>query len=341
MTVITAEELLAGPRGRDLCLTALCDISAEPDLWDLVTKAGDVAGLTDAVAAADLATVAASSDPLAYFDVLCGMVSTAVYWQNPWDVADERRLARPDIRSALLPVASAILSAPGLRWWAAPVDLARQYFVQFLGDRGYPDSYELDLSGAAAGLARWSADDDEGSGHWWASPVWHLPHTFPLVDVAGLVGLPMLEDTSGWVRARSWTLRPAAAARVYEVTGQDAWAQLVNRYPHDVTRSRSKPWGATTGLESRWLIPDYAAVAADWDGVHVSLLGYLASAGAAMAVEGGHTVLAGWEPHATWWLTNSLAPAGLPQDWAEDDEESGAPWHPVDRPPAHVGVAAR
>ena len=113
---------------------------------------------------------------------------------------------------------------------------------------------------------------------------------------------------------------------MYEVTGQDAWAALVNRYPLDVTRSRSGAWGATTGTESRWLLPDYAAVAADWDGVHVSLLGYLATAGAAVAVEGGHTLLAGWEPHATWWLTDALSTDGPPEDWAADDA-GGAGWH--------------
>jgi hypothetical protein len=38
------------------------------------------------------------------------------------------------------------------------------------------------------------------------------------------------------------------------------------------------------------------------------------------------TLLAGWEPDATWWLTDCLAPAGPPEDWAADDQ-AGVVWH--------------
>ena len=66
--MITASDLLAGPRGRDLCLAVLCEIPDEPGLWNRGIKAADLAVLSEAVAGADLAAVAASTDAQAHFD---------------------------------------------------------------------------------------------------------------------------------------------------------------------------------------------------------------------------------------------------------------------------------
>ena len=72
---------------------------------------------------------------------------------------------------------------------------------------------------------------------------------------------------------------------------------------------------------ARWLIPDYAAVAADWDAVHVTVAGYLTTAGIAIpADDGACTILAGWDPDATWWLNDVLSLTSPPEDWREDDQ---------------------
>jgi hypothetical protein len=39
------------------------------------------------------------------------------------------------------------------------------------------------------------------------------------------------------------------------------WAELVGRYPIDVSRSRRHDWWRATGWAGRWLVPDFAAVA--------------------------------------------------------------------------------
>ncbi len=66
-------------------------------------------------------------------------------------------------------------------------------------------------------------------------------------------------------------------------------------------------------------VADYAAVAADYDAVHVSVAGYLAAAGVALPVDDARTMVAGWDPDATYWLTDVLSAAGQPADWTEDD----------------------
>ena len=103
--------------------------------------------------------------------------------------------------------------------------------------------------------------------------------------------------------------------------GPGQWAELVERYPLDVTRSRRDDWGRATGWVGRWLIPDYAALAADWDAVHVSVEGYLTAAGIAIpAGDGACTMLAGWDPDATWWFTDVLSFSSQPEDWRADKQ---------------------
>lgn len=61
-------------------------------------------------------------------------------------------------------------------------------------------------------------------------------------------------------------------------------------------------------------------MAADWDAIHVSVAGYLTTAGIAVPVaRGACTMLAGWDPDATWWLNDVLALTGPPEIWQADD----------------------
>ncbi len=64
--------------------------------------------------------------------------------------------------------------------------------------------------------------------------------------------------------------------------------------------------------------------AADFDGVYLSVDGYLSTAGRALPVhvrslgDQVATVLGGWDPDATWWLTDVATGLGAPVDWRLD-----------------------
>jgi hypothetical protein len=266
-----------------------------------------------------------------------------MYWQEP--DGEDRALAPVAVREALGPAAAALAAAPGCRWWESAMDPERQRYTQFLGDQPLDHPH---LSGGAERVAAW-CEDTAGretslrreplepfgawSGRWWSDPALSgLPVTTRAVSGLGALRLSLVEDSLGWETARCWPLRPRSGVRVYEVDGPDAWSALVTRYPLDVTRSRRNDWWQATGQEGSWLIPDYEAVSADYDAVHASVLGYLTTAGVAVqagvagtASAGDATwrLLAGWDPDATWWLTDSLAPAGAPEEWAADDGPMG------------------
>jgi hypothetical protein len=70
-------------------------------------------------------------------------------------------------------------------------------------------------------------------------------------------------------------------------------------------------------------MPDWPAVAEDWDAVHLSVAGYLTTAGRALAVdEGTATVLAGWPPDATFWLADVLRVLGSATSWRRDENRN-------------------
>jgi hypothetical protein len=96
------------------------------------------------------------------------------------------------------------------------------------------------------------------------------------------VRLSLVEDSLGWTEALCWWLVPRPDARGYEIRGPEDWTSLVERYPFEVTNSRWHDWFKVTGRAGNWLIPDYSAVAADYDGIHLTVGGYLTTAGRAL-----------------------------------------------------------
>ena len=271
---------------------------------------------------------------------LIAAVDSASYWAEP--DGEDRGFASEAVREALWPVAEAVATAAraaGVCWWSSPTDRDQQRYVQFLGRHPLPVPL---LAGAAESVGAWLADTlgDSGSsddllgdadapyggrygGRWWSSPVTsRLPVTTRALPGLGAVRLVLGEGLLGWQSARCWPVVAENDIRVYEVSGPDQWAELVGRYRLDVTKSRSDDWGRATGWTGRCLIPDYAAVAVDWDAVHVPAVGYLAASGIAIPVgDGACTMLAGWDPDATWWLTDVLSSAAdQPEDWRSDDQ---------------------
>ena len=342
---LTCDALLAGPRGRSLCTNLLDDRLTTlhgkvPRPWVHALhylRAGDVSRgarlLRECVGLADLSRI--PFDGGALLTGLAVAVGFASYSDEPDN--EDQGFADEAARAALRPVAEAVITAmrtPGLHWWTAPVDRERQRYTQFLDDHPLPEPL---LAGAPKLAAAWLADtlgyehsapdrpEDPAvpyGGRWWSTPeLSRLPVTTRAIPTLGAVALPLTEAGLGWRSARCWPVAPEVSARVYEVHGPGQWTDLVSRYPLDVTKSRRHEWWRATGRAGHWLIPDYVAVAADWDAVHVSVAGYLTIAGIAIpAGDGTCTMLAGWNPDATWWLNDVLSPASPPEDWRRDNQ---------------------
>jgi hypothetical protein len=326
----------AGPRGRRLCWQLLHEHLSGPgwraaQLDQPVDNALLVPEL-EAVMGAALSEDRRSPEfAERCYEAFADSVTWAMYWQAPDGV--DRALATARIDAVLRPLAAALRVVPATQWWAAPIAMANQHVVAWLD----PAGPEAAFTGAAARLDGWHAgmvadelaaqdySDDPAAGPsaaWWSTP--HeagTPTTTRALETGEPVGVRLVEDELGWDRAVSTAVDVDPGARVCEVTGAGAWAELVNQYPLVMTRSRQPDWYRATGRSSTWLIPDFRAVSADYDGVHLTGMAYLTTAGRAVAVEGGHTLLAGWNPDQTWWLGDVLTPrASASREWIRDED---------------------
>src|SRR5699024_10600304 len=246
-----------------------------------------------------------------FLSELATVVDAAVYWQDPDD--NRELLARPEFVEALRPIADAVAAHPATAWWDAPLDRSAQAHVRYWSGEWEPSLDPVDVRPA---MRRWreqrvTADRrDAGNpqwrstgGQWWSDPAFSgVAWTTPSLPDLGPVRLYCTEDSMGWDRARVHPVVVDERARIFEVDGPGAWARLVEAYPLEVTYGKRGDWWKTTGRDGRWWLPDWSAVAEDYDAVHVTVTGYLAAAGWAIPTADGATVLAGWGPAHTCWL---------------------------------------
>jgi hypothetical protein len=326
------EELLNGPRGRGACLDLLTSAHASLGALAFTAARSPTDGeltrtLMKAIAEVDVSATGLTDDA-ALLDALEDSTSAARYWQPPDEL--DVLLSTPQLRAALEPVARRIGESASAAWWWSPVALDRQRYVQWTDESPREPPA---LSGAAERLALWRAtalsDEREAARHSkpatanltgnWTSTPSRMTTTSRSHPELGAVTLRLVEDGLGWRQADVWPLRPAGVCRIYEITGPLAWAELVARYPLDVSLSRRQDWWRTTGHDGSWLIPDWAAVSSDFDAVHLTVAGYLSTAGRAIAVGTSHSVLANWDPDNTYWLSDVLESAGDPVEWHREE----------------------
>lgn len=131
----------------------------------------------------------------------------------------------------------------------------------------------------------------------------------------GPVGLWLVEDFSGATTVSTRRVAIDPAVRVYEVDGPEEWARLCRDYPLTVTASKRHDWFRVTGLEGPWVMPNWGLVAEHYDGVRVSIAGYLRAATMAIPVGDADSLIAGWNPGTTWWLNDVAHPTGEVQSW--------------------------
>ncbi len=334
---------MTGPRGRYLCWSILWSAMADAPqtpVWDRVwaaAHAGDLSGragdLAAAVGLVDLAALAAAADELVLVPALADTAAMAMYWQEPdlvdWALRDHR------VQDALLPVARAVAQSPAARWWAEPVARGARRYVEWAGAGQGPAL----LSGANGELAAWRLGDPGGgtvgcpeacgsSGDLERPLVVH-PRPFPAgrhhAGAArprrgrpgpgrGRVRLDEGPVPAGQPASRSEGLRDHRAGRLGAVGRPLSARRHPLPAPRLVARHR---------LDRDLADPDYTAVAADYDAIHLTVLGYLTTAGRDLPAGDARTMLAGWDPDTTYWLTDCLAPAGPATCWEQLDD------HPV------------
>ncbi|MEZ0493381.1 hypothetical protein AB2L28_14165 [Kineococcus sp. TBRC 1896] len=373
-----ADDLLAGPRGRRL-LSALVGEGSDAEPWAWSAHEDDLglpglAPLPDplrtelrerlrrAVSTLDLDALRARSDPRDLLTAFADSVAAARYWQDP--DPEDRALADPELVEVLRPVARAVAAGPAARWWSDPVDVTAQQHLwwRFEGRDGYRPIVTGSPGAAAAAWRGWrtAVDAEEErwrtefprhtlgrcSGTWWSTPPDRpeLPSSTPVLPGGLGVGMTLIEDEMGIEEVDARALRLRDGLRVHEVHDAADWCALVAAHPRSVTFTRRHDWWLATGWDGAWALPDWASVAREWDGVHLSARGYLAVSGRVLetAVPGNvvgadtdgvrpgpaRTLLAGWNPGVTHWLTDAVTEVEPPVRWRSLEDRYPLEWAP-------------
>ena len=338
----SAADLLAGPRGRRLCWEAvgwLAEVqTGRNPMWRAWWDVGAaLAVLRGVLAGPGLAGLAAAGD-IDLLVPLARSVDAARYWQDPDDT--DRVLAHPEVVDALQPVADALAVARAAAWWPAGMAPGAQAVV-VPGTMLRPAPPHL--AGAPTVLRRWSEEATSSRGGlWWSAPIWapavdeaarlgsplpQLACTTRRLAQLGATGMLLCEDRDRGPDAWCWPVDVPAAAPSVEIAGPADWLALVDRHPLDVTASRASSWAEATGIDCRWLVPDWSQLAAEVAGVHMTVAGYLAVSGRALGIEPGvATLVAGWSPDETHWLRDVVAVAGEPTRWVTGSPGSAERW---------------
>lgn len=186
-------------------------------------------------------------------------------------------------------------------WWDSPMDRSNQRAVEWIGT--YPEP--LATGSPVDALQRWTlAESTEPTSRWWTVPL--APSV--LITTRGTSFVPAIqlvgtEDDLGRSHALVHSASEIpASARVYEVSNAQDWRALVEFAPLDVTASRREVWGWREPT-SRWVIPDWATVSAQYDAVHLTVNAFLDLSGIPIDTAIGRTMIAGWGADETVWLT--------------------------------------
>lgn len=224
-----------------------------------------------------------------------------------------------------------LLPSEVLAVWTAPFDPAQ---VEFERGDGFTPSYH--------GTGMSTSHD---LNHWWTIPE-YLVSTgetrLPLRTTRGpWLGAPCVsafgeEDpyfNSPWANDAPGVDPSAHAAshgvvwrrlecvlsspRVLELAFADDWVALANAFPQVIDLPRRRrgrrqtggPWQEWYPETTHLVKPDWAAIAREYDAVHLTQLAYVTAAYARLECAHGFTTVSGWGPDQTRWLTDPRPPS--------------------------------
>ena len=213
----------------------------------------------------------------------------------------ERNRADHDQIAAELPAlarekeshARAIFEHPGTAWWFDDIDLDAQAWTSVEG------TLQKFVYGTPPNTMAWERPGNPSSG--WEryaqkpygnqiTSTLYGPHlTSELVAYHDVVGDYICEFPLAW-----WTMRFLEEVKVFEIHDPADWYDLCVRYPAKYEDGRTR------------LVPNWGAVAEEWDGVHLSLGGLLtAEQNRHESISGwkyGWAMLDSWHAEQTFWL---------------------------------------
>jgi hypothetical protein len=241
-----------------------------------------------------------------------------------WAGTENWHMFRPALLAAkefLRPIAQLLARNPELDWWWGDVDLDAQRWISQRNEEG-PSHRELsDLFTINRNEKTDPHLRDREFYTWWVTPGGNRISDTTLGPVGSALAVKLVCHDD-WIMDRTnvqvWKVAIPTNAKIYEVHSPQDWVHLVERFPRLRTYPDLPNWLRWTGCSGPWLVPDWTAVAEHFDGVHVSIGGYLSTSYTAWPVGDHFTILSGWHPDSTFWIGRSPQVVGGRLDTGEE-----------------------
>jgi hypothetical protein len=224
-------------------------------------------------------------------------------------------------KESLRPIAQLLANNSELDWWWGDVEQDAQRWISQRNEEGLSNKELSDGFTINRSRETFSHLSDREFQTWWVTPGGDRisDTTFGPVGSA-LAVKPVCHDD--WIvnkaNVQVWKVTIPMDANIYEVHTPQDWIHLVERFPKLRTNPDTANWLRWTGCSGPWLVPDWKAVAEQFDGVHVSIGGHLSTAYTAWPIGDHFTILSGWHPDSTFWIGRSPQVVGERLDTGEE-----------------------
>ncbi len=238
------------------------------------------------------------------------------YWESP--DGEDLLAATDDLRSALRQVAEHVTASGFTSWWYSPIEKERQQVVTWTGVLPpvlrEPTSilHQLCVMQRAPGFP---------------SPPRVMPSSTRSLADGSPAGLWFVEDNLGELRAESIRLTVLDEPSVFEIASAVDWAELCVRYPLEYAESGDGAGRSSLhNRANRLVVPDWVRVAEKYHGVHLQVGAYLAAS--ALPIDAGNalSVVAGWNPDETLWLSSAVSYSGERTQWVLEENGTNMVW---------------
>jgi hypothetical protein len=228
------------------------------------------------------------------------LASRALVELWPWtDEAAGNRVRYPQQAAGLRDLVTAVATDPRNAWWTAPLDRTAQLR---LVDRGDKPADPTALVAPTGPITGWEIYAQKPERSVTTSTELDVPPGRPVRTGAHAVLAHGITDWTPDYPVLQTRLDIASGARVHEIHSAADWHDLALRYGDRSTYPGSDHYlREATGIDNG-LAPVWSAVAADFDGVHLSFAGLLTSLYVPVVTDGVTTTHWAREWESTCWL---------------------------------------
>ena len=256
-----------------------------------------------------------SPEDLADPEISLWLASSSVETVNI-DTSDHKLLAAelPPLAREKADQAREIIEHPGTAWWFNDIDLDAQTWASIDWTNDHPHKF---IYGTPPNTMAWTRPRNPSSEweRYAQKPYFNQHQTTSTLYGPNLTSeLVAYDERTGdyycdFPLAR-WTMRFLEEVRVFEIHEPADWYDLCVKYPAKYERGRTR------------LVPNWGAVAEEWDGVHLSLGGLLTTEqNRHESISGwkyGWAMLDAWHAEQTYWLRPLKTEAERQSDFEKD-----------------------